>query len=316
MASVVTFKMSKGKSESESRDFQCLEIEFNCVLHDISSDRQLGHFHREYEKLLCALTSSHENEKKLMKKCQEMNSNILESTVKVQQALRLSQEENDHIRAFQTDLERAVNTLEAFKEKEDKAKNTIQRLHQEIGHLGVVMEQGSGLAVGQDSTMRELSRAKNELTKEVAIASEHIAAGQQQRKEAQERISLLLNEQQRTHADIEESTSSIIELQRRTDQEISNRQETEKQVDAEKEECGELLTQILLKQEEITQLNTKQQMVCKELALQQDLQEEKKLATNQAERAKRRAEENKLSQETANEQLLQKLEQTEDSFEQ
>lgn len=72
-----------------------------------------------------ALKLSHDNEKKLIKKCKELNSDITESTLKVQQALRLSQEESENIRHFKADLDRAMKTIESFKEKEKKAKDTI-----------------------------------------------------------------------------------------------------------------------------------------------------------------------------------------------
>ena len=121
-------KAKADDDEFESQDYVDMEQTFQAVLKQIGGDKQLEHFRREYEKLHRALKSSHENEKKLIKKCKELNNNIMESTIKVQKALRLSQEENENIRAFQNDLDRAVKTLEAFKEKEEKAKATIQAL--------------------------------------------------------------------------------------------------------------------------------------------------------------------------------------------
>ena len=58
----------KGKldEEFESRDFQVLETEFQTVLKEIGGDKQLEHFHREYEKHYRILLASHENEKKLI----------------------------------------------------------------------------------------------------------------------------------------------------------------------------------------------------------------------------------------------------------
>ena len=157
----------KGKVEDEfeSHDFQVLETEFQTVLKETGGDKQLEHFHREYEKHYRILLASHENEKKLIKKCKELNTHITESTLKVQQAFRLSQEENENIRSFQADLDRAVKTLENFKLKEENAKKTISSLREEIEKLGQIVEQGSGLAIGQDSTVNDLIRSKEELSK-------------------------------------------------------------------------------------------------------------------------------------------------------
>jgi hypothetical protein len=55
--------------------------------------------------------------------------------------------------------------VEVSREKEDKAKSTIQQLKNEIAHLGRIVEQGSGLSIGQDNTVNELLRVKDELTK-------------------------------------------------------------------------------------------------------------------------------------------------------
>ena len=51
----------------------------------------------EYEKLHRALKKSHESEKRLIKKCRELNAEIVSNASKVQTALKLSQE--DQVRA-------------------------------------------------------------------------------------------------------------------------------------------------------------------------------------------------------------------------
>lgn len=61
-------------------------------------DESLERFRVEYEKLHRALKKSHEQEKRLVKKCRELNSEILNNQAKIKTALRLSQgmQSRDH----------------------------------------------------------------------------------------------------------------------------------------------------------------------------------------------------------------------------
>jgi hypothetical protein len=67
------------------------------VLQELVGDQSLERFRQEYEKLHRALKKSNEGEKRLLKKCRELNSEIVSNAVKVQTALRLSQEDQDTI---------------------------------------------------------------------------------------------------------------------------------------------------------------------------------------------------------------------------
>jgi DNA primase catalytic subunit len=67
------------------------------VLQELVGDKSLERFRQEYEKLHRALKKSNEGEKRLFKKCRDLNSEIVSNAVKVQTALRLSQEDQDTI---------------------------------------------------------------------------------------------------------------------------------------------------------------------------------------------------------------------------
>lgn len=67
------------------------------MLQELVGDQSLERFRQEYEKLHRALKKSNEGEKRLLKKCRELNSEIVSNAVKVQTALRLSQEDQDTI---------------------------------------------------------------------------------------------------------------------------------------------------------------------------------------------------------------------------
>jgi hypothetical protein len=59
-----------------------------------------------YEKLHRALKKSHENEKRLIKKCRELNQEIVQNAAKVQTALRLSTEDRNNLALLKREIEK------------------------------------------------------------------------------------------------------------------------------------------------------------------------------------------------------------------
>ena len=60
----------------ESSAFEALEKDFQEVLQELVGDKSLERFRAEYEKLHRALKKSHEQEKRLIKRCRELNAEI------------------------------------------------------------------------------------------------------------------------------------------------------------------------------------------------------------------------------------------------
>ena len=81
----------KAVDEFESSAFDALEHDFQEVLQELVGDKSLERFRQEYDKLHRALKKSHESEKRLIKKCRELNQEIVANAAKVQTALKLSQ---------------------------------------------------------------------------------------------------------------------------------------------------------------------------------------------------------------------------------
>lgn len=136
------------------------------VLSELIGDKSLDRFRTEYEKLHRALKKSHESEKRLIKKCRELNAEIVSNAAKVQTALKLSQEDQNTIGSLKREIEKAWKMVDASHEKEARAKETIQQLKTEIQNLSRLVEQGAGLSMGQENAVNELLKAKEELTLE------------------------------------------------------------------------------------------------------------------------------------------------------
>merc|ERR1719253_1356636 len=145
----------------EASAFEALERDFQEVLTELVGDKSLERFRQEYEKLHRALKKSHDSEKRLIKKCRELNSEIVSNAAKVQTALKLSQEDQTTISALKKEIEKAWKMVDASHEKEVRAKETIQQLKLEIANLTRLLEQGAGLSLGQESTVNDLMTEKD-----------------------------------------------------------------------------------------------------------------------------------------------------------
>lgn len=149
----------------EAASLEALENDFQEVLAELEGDKSLERFRLEYEKLHRALKKSNGQEKKLIKKCRELNAEIINNAAKVQTALKLSQEDQASIASLKKEMEKAWKMVDASHEKEIRAKETIAQLKDEINNLSRLVEQGAGLSVGQENMLKEVMRAKEELAR-------------------------------------------------------------------------------------------------------------------------------------------------------
>jgi chromosome segregation ATPase len=131
------------------------------------ADESLEKFRLEYEKLHRALKKSHEQEKRLVKKCRELNSEILNNQAKIKTALRLSQEDQKTITHLQKEMEKTWKLVYMSQEKETRAKETIGQLKEEMINLSKLVERGAGLSMNQETLVKELKQAKEELQRQV-----------------------------------------------------------------------------------------------------------------------------------------------------
>uniref|UniRef100_A0A8C5WWS3 Cilia and flagella associated protein 58 n=1 Tax=Laticauda laticaudata TaxID=8630 RepID=A0A8C5WWS3_LATLA len=150
----------------EENVFEALEKDFQEVISELTGDQSLEKFRVEYEKLHAVLKKSYENEKRLMAKCRELNAEIVVNSAKVATALKLSQDDQTTITSLKREIEKAWKMVDAAYDKEQKAKETIMSLKEEIMNLTKLVEQGSGLSLGQEHNLRELLKFKEEVTKE------------------------------------------------------------------------------------------------------------------------------------------------------
>lgn len=66
---------------------------------------------------MCPVPARAESEKRLIKKCRELNAEIVANAAKVQTALKLSEEDQNTIQALKKEIEKAWKMVDASHEK-------------------------------------------------------------------------------------------------------------------------------------------------------------------------------------------------------
>ena len=136
----------------------------------------------------------------MVKKCRELNTEILNNQAKIKTALRLSQEDQKTIAHLQKEMEKTWKLVYASQEKEVKAKETIAQLKEEMANLSKLVERGAGLSITQENLMKELRLAKEELEKELDEQATQLKLYNKQ-----------LNEQHAVQEDLREERDKALE---------------------------------------------------------------------------------------------------------
>merc|ERR1719253_2550075 len=187
----------------EASAFEALERDFQEILQELVGDKSLEHFRQEYEKLHRALKKSHESEKHLIKKCRELNAEIVSNATKVQTALNLSKEDQTTIASLKKEIERAWKMVEASHEKEQRAKETIHNLKIEISNLSRLVEQGAGLSINQENTVSNLRQQANDLMRTRDELQGKVQTLTQQNVDASEKLQGLEAEKHATESEMQ-----------------------------------------------------------------------------------------------------------------
>ncbi|NXF66202.1 CFA58 protein, partial [Ciccaba nigrolineata] len=190
----------------EESAFDALEKDFQEVINLLKEDKTLEKFRVEYEKLYAVMKRSHENENRLMEKCRELNAELVVNSSKIAALTKLSKDDRGTISSMKTELEKAWKMVDTAYGKEQKAKETINSLQEEISRLTNLVEQGSGLSLGQEHNIQDLLKLKEEITKERDQLLSEVVKLRQSLTQATE-------QQQDTERAKNEADQSIMQLQ-------------------------------------------------------------------------------------------------------
>ena len=221
-----------------------LERDFQNVIQDLGGEDNLERFRLEYEKLHRALKKSHESEKRLIKKCQELTQEIMANAAKVQSAIKLSQGDHSTIEALKKEIEKAWKMVDTAHEKESRAKETIQQLKKEAATLQQLVEQGTALTQGHEATLAELTEEKKALLAEQDELLHKVELLSRETKDNTEKLKKLEAEQAAKLEDIRRVTDKYTAIKREYDREVKAHDRAEAQ-------CKELMSVLQVRNNEL-----------------------------------------------------------------
>eukprot|EP00906_Rhabdomonas_costata_P005129 RCo007699 len=151
---------------AQSNQFEQHEKAFQELLMELEGDELMEPFRKEYETLHHSFLKSHESEKRLIKKCQDLSAEILACQNKVRIAEELTAGDHSTIDSLRKEIGRARQKLEVSRDSEVQKKEDIKQLRLEIRDLEGQLKKGVSGLIGHDSTVHELTKVRDDLTKE------------------------------------------------------------------------------------------------------------------------------------------------------
>ncbi|KAG5446493.1 Cilia- and flagella-associated protein 58 [Clonorchis sinensis] len=263
------------KPAIDDNAFEALEREYDGVMEELIGNKGLEKFKDEYEKLMRALTKSHDNEKRLMRKCRELKAEIVSNSAKVSQATKLSSEDPGNMANLKKEVEQAWKLVDLAAEKETRARETIDRLKGEIAHLSKLVEQG-GAATGVDS-LAEMTKLKERLIKERDEQQEENRKLREQVEEARNRTVTFQNE-------IAEAQSKIAELTQEIQARNTDAQRELRRKERMERELKQVRSEVEAKMEEIRVTSAAVDKLRQELKQKEESNRSTKVSLEQANR--------------------------------
>ena len=147
-----------------------LSLSLNCdqIVQTLSRDKSLDAFRIEYEKLYRTLKHSHEQEKKLEKKCKSLSEECRQLTAKEERLRVHSREDETQIEALKAELESAWRQVDEASDLEMAGKEQIAKLRVEIAELTrrcEMAENGEEEEDTEDDVSREFIGEQQNITR-------------------------------------------------------------------------------------------------------------------------------------------------------
>jgi len=268
--------MSHGQTIEEelqidTNAFEALEKDFQDVLQELAADASLEHFRRQYERLHRALMSSHDNEKKLLKKCKDLNQDIVGNAGKVQVALELTKEEAQNVTILRQEMDKAYRVIEQFRMKEEQNKKKMEGLHEQIRQLRALVDQGNSMAAGHTNTNSELIAQNQRLTDEKDMLSTELLTLKNEYAQNLEKFKVMEVDLQISENDVKQLKLKVIDLEEKKQKESDRQKKLQdemenikKRLDVSMSEAEKFQRDVTKAQDELAALNIEKRELEKE----------------------------------------------------
>lgn len=140
----------------------------------MKNDATLETFRVEYEKVYEALKLCADREQLLAKKCEELNAEVADNAVKVQTAMKLSQDDQSTILSLKKELEKSWKTIDSYHEKQASTEGRVEELTHEIEGLSNVIEQENETQLEMKANYNEIIKERDEVVAKLARKDDHL----------------------------------------------------------------------------------------------------------------------------------------------
>lgn len=166
--------------------FDVLEQEFKDVLGQLDAEPSLALFKSEYEKLHTALGKSHDSEKRLMRKCRELQGEIIANSAKLESVMQDTDGGESTLANLKVELEGAWQLLDKSRTTEAKQQDEIEALKEEIDTINLAIKEKDNAPSAAEQEIAELSTAKKAVEREKAALMDEVLMMRNQVAEAQQ----------------------------------------------------------------------------------------------------------------------------------
>ena len=160
------YKRMPEESKIDTAALRLIERDFERVVQELSNDKMLNDFKRNYTNLFDTLKHSHQKERSLMKKCQELNDTIAENAGKIKAVLLVAQDDSQTIVKLKNQLAEVKNCLVLQKEKDDASRKQIENLTKTWKNLEQITKQNQEFSSGRLTEYQKLLDEKDILSAE------------------------------------------------------------------------------------------------------------------------------------------------------
>lgn len=223
---------------AQNQNFEHYDKMFMEVLLDLENDDVLETFRREYESLHNSFVKCHEGEKRLIKKCMDLASEISSCILKVRSAEELSQGDQATIEQLKKEILKAKNKVAQSKETEITLKEKIKQLKVDIKELDKQVDRGAAGVVGHDATIHELNRVRADLQKEHDTQKSQVIALQHEINYLEGRVSKATEERNGRDTDLRGLRDAIELKNTELEQQKERKQNKERELRSIKDDLG------------------------------------------------------------------------------
>ncbi|GET85535.1 hypothetical protein, conserved [Leishmania tarentolae] len=150
-------------------ELEAIEQRFVEVLRALTAEPQLEPFRNEYEKLHRLLLSSRDGEQRLLRQVLQLRDELDTHHQQITTAMQLSKEDEEAIRTLRGEIEAAWAKADAAHEQEQRSRELLQSLREQVAELDAMVEKTAGLSMGQEAYLRDLLRVKKDREEEAML---------------------------------------------------------------------------------------------------------------------------------------------------